>query len=377
MTRFIKLLDSLETEELQEHYPNAFLLLIQISKTARRTPNGLDGLQVGDSIVGEKETSRKAGLSTKQYRNALDQLEKLKYIEVVYNPKWEKNEKRAIKRAIKSKVVNVINLSVCDYNPQVAGDQKGDLRANKGRSEGDKQEGIRKKKKEEEEHTHHENIEILKVVGGCDLIIPFEKSTEVKKPKRIVVERTNGDHVDGMSPKPKITQPIQKEKELEANHDSKERFGKEKTVQMTKTQYDDLLKIMTEKEREYWIDEITLIIGREGAACFNKKNASHYHAILYFKKYREENAKPKSNIIPLNDTKVDPKAEKMIQEHKDFAIDHQKRIKNKNIIFNVLNDKIRITAKREGNKDKYFDEFYTQSFFKRYLINFLREIGEL
>jgi hypothetical protein len=148
--RFLKLILSDKADSLQENYPNAFLLLIQIAKQARRTNDLMDGLEIGDAIIGEIETSKKAGLSKKEYRNALAKLEEIGLVICVYNQKDKKCQKRAIKRAIKSKIVNLVDSSICDINRMDRGEQNGELGANKGRTEGDKQERIRKKEKEKD-----------------------------------------------------------------------------------------------------------------------------------------------------------------------------------------------------------------------------------
>lgn len=137
--RFIKLIDSPTTDWLQENYPNAFLLLSYIVRIARKNTEIPDGLIIGDAIIGEIETSRKSGLSRKQYRNALEKLIELGMVELVYNPKSKNGQKRAIKRAIKSKVVNIIDSKVYDINKSGLGEQNGERGANKGRTRGDKQ----------------------------------------------------------------------------------------------------------------------------------------------------------------------------------------------------------------------------------------------
>lgn len=131
---FIKYIrDSDKASWLRSNYPNAYLLLSVIAESARRHPDILDGLEIGDVIVSELTTPKKAGISKKAYRNAIDKLEELKFIETVWNPKNTKQQKRAIKRAIKSKVVCLIDSDIWDINPTPKGDQKGDQRANKGR----------------------------------------------------------------------------------------------------------------------------------------------------------------------------------------------------------------------------------------------------
>ncbi len=172
--RFLKLIMCKDTDWLQENYPNAFLLLIQIAKTARRTTETIDDLKIGDAKVGEIETSKKAGLSTKEYRNALKKLEELKYIETVFNPRSTNHQKRAIKGAIKCKVVNLIDSSVCDINAIHEGDQKGEEGAIKGRR-------TRKNKKEEE--YHHPNPSSSKVVKIQNSLIDDDDSLSIKNEK--------------------------------------------------------------------------------------------------------------------------------------------------------------------------------------------------
>lgn len=140
MSKFIKYIPSEKASWLREHFTSAFLLLSFIAEHARRTHDNLDGLEIGDCFVGEIETSAKSGLSSKEYRNALIKLEELGFIETVWNPKNKKQQKRAIKRAIKSKIVNLIDSSIWNINLALEGDQNGNQRAIKGRSKGDKQE---------------------------------------------------------------------------------------------------------------------------------------------------------------------------------------------------------------------------------------------
>ena len=131
---FIKLIRGDRGEWLQEHFPNAFLLLTTISRQARRYSDKNDGLEIGDAIIGRIETSIKSGLSHKAYRIALEKLIELGMVEIVYNPKAEKSkpQKRAIKRAIKSMVVCLIDSEVYDINSEDKGHQKGHLGAIKG-----------------------------------------------------------------------------------------------------------------------------------------------------------------------------------------------------------------------------------------------------
>mgnify|MGYP003562641039 FL=1 len=194
--RFIKFIDSEESDYLLEHYPNAFLLLCYIAKKARRTLNGVDGLLPGEAIIGEIESSKKCGLKKKEYRNALLKLEEFGFIETVFNPKNTKPQKRTIKRAIKSKVVNICNTKVFDINQEQEGDQKGDLGANKGRSEGDKQECKERTKNEKklasllkesvEEKDEHFSLSKKQAIGSPTFGLPAALS------------KKNSDEFDGI-----------------------------------------------------------------------------------------------------------------------------------------------------------------------------------
>lgn len=176
---FVRLLTSEKTDWLQEHYPSAFLLLSYIARHCRRTTNIPDGLEFGDCIIGEIETPRKCGLSTKEFRNARDKLIEFGMIEIVYHPKPEKTvngvkiifpQKRTIKRAIKSMVVNLCNIEVYDITFDHRGEQKVDQGANKGRSEGDKQRTEQKDKNVKEQQQTPTPLAPLPVsvsVVGC------------------------------------------------------------------------------------------------------------------------------------------------------------------------------------------------------------------
>ncbi len=136
---FVKLIIGTKTDWLQEHYPSCFLLLAYIARHARRTDTIPDGLQFGDCIIGEIETPSKCGLSTKEFRTARDKLIEFNLVEIVFNPKSKNGQKRAIKRAIKSYIVNICNSEVFDATFINKGEQNGDEGANKGRSRVDKQ----------------------------------------------------------------------------------------------------------------------------------------------------------------------------------------------------------------------------------------------
>lgn len=144
---FLKLNRKDRTNWLLQHYPNAFLLLSYIALHARYTNDDLDGLLIGDAIIGNPKL---CGLTRKKYRGALDKLIEFGFIEIVYcqKAKKSKTQKRAIKRAIKGQVVNLLDNSVWDINPQIINDEGAIKREMKGPSKGHKQERTRKNKEQ-------------------------------------------------------------------------------------------------------------------------------------------------------------------------------------------------------------------------------------
>lgn len=70
-----------ETEFLQEHYPNAFMLLCYIASKAREVSGKPDGLEIGEALIGDY---KKAGIATRaKYRGALKLLLRRGHIEIL------------------------------------------------------------------------------------------------------------------------------------------------------------------------------------------------------------------------------------------------------------------------------------------------------
>jgi len=183
--RFIKLIDSEKTDWLQEYHPNCYLLLTYLSRRARTQDDSFDGLLRGEAFTDVESTSKKCGLSPKQYRLALIHLEEKGFIETIWNPDWTKAKnhqcqeilaklenfkKRAIKRATKSKIIKITNSDICDISFENKGNQKGKPRASKGQAEGNKQD-LREGRDIKEEHPPTPN-------GGG--VVVFEFLKEIK-----------------------------------------------------------------------------------------------------------------------------------------------------------------------------------------------------
>lgn len=148
-SRFIKLIDSEKTEWLVVNFPNAFLLLTIIARRARRQNGHIDGLQIGDALIGDHLC---AGLTRQQYRTALQKLIELGLVEIVYNgKKFLKREKSTIKITIKGMLVNLKDSSVYDINSEDSNHHSNQRATNEQPTSNHEQERIRKNKNVKEE----------------------------------------------------------------------------------------------------------------------------------------------------------------------------------------------------------------------------------
>lgn len=152
-TRFIKFIPSDTSDWLQEKHPNAFLLLCQIAKRARRFNGHIDGLEIGMAHIGDYHT---AGIETeKKYRTAKDVLIRIGAIKIIETAR--KRKKRATETTTRTAtvgtLVTLLKSDIWDINPEVEGDRnvdtKGDRRATEGRPKGDEQEVKESKEVEE------------------------------------------------------------------------------------------------------------------------------------------------------------------------------------------------------------------------------------
>jgi hypothetical protein len=144
--RFIKSIDSEESEWLAEKYPFAFLLLWKIAIRARRYSGHPDGLQVGDAIIGDPKST---GMSRQNYRTAIKKLVEKKFIKIIYNgKKFIEREKSTIKLTIKGMIVNILDSRIWDINPESSNHHINQQLTNSQPTANHKQERIRKNKKE-------------------------------------------------------------------------------------------------------------------------------------------------------------------------------------------------------------------------------------
>jgi hypothetical protein len=144
--RFIKFIPSLESDYLQEHHPNAFLLLCHIAKRARRISGHPDGLEIGEAYIGDY---RKAGIETEmKYRTAkkvLEQRQHVKIIETCRNCK-----KSTTRITTKGTLVKLLRSDIWDINSDHINDQDNDRITTRQRPDNDEQERKRMNKNEKE-----------------------------------------------------------------------------------------------------------------------------------------------------------------------------------------------------------------------------------
>lgn len=144
MKKFLKLIDSDETEYLLNHKPNAFILLTIIARRARRTNGHPDGLKSGQCYIGWTSS----GLSEREYRTAKKILEMRAHLKIVETCRTRK--KSTTGQTTVGTLVQLISSTVYDINPEVTDDRTDDRETTERRPRDDKQEGRRMNKKEEE-----------------------------------------------------------------------------------------------------------------------------------------------------------------------------------------------------------------------------------
>jgi len=181
--RFLKIIISDQTIELAKKHKNAFVLLFFIAERARRNNDGLDGLQIGDAILGDY---MEMGFSRKEYRTALTFLKKEQIIQSVQNQSVKnslrmKNQatSRATKRAIKGEVVNLCDAGVYDINSNDKGHVKGHKKGHERATSGPQTRKKKKEKEENKEKVKKENFEISEKIELAEELIAVRENIKL------------------------------------------------------------------------------------------------------------------------------------------------------------------------------------------------------
>lgn len=136
--RFIKFLPGREAEWLQENHPNAFLLLCQIARRARRYEGDPDGLAIGMARIGD---FKNAGIeSERKYRTAKEVLSRVGAIKIC---ETARNRKKSTTGATTvGTLVILLKSDIWDINPQMSDDRRDDRPTTDRRPTDDEQEEL-------------------------------------------------------------------------------------------------------------------------------------------------------------------------------------------------------------------------------------------
>lgn len=144
---FLKYIKNGKSSWLRANFPNSYLVLSVIAERARRESGFDDGLQIGDAIIAYEELGNACGLTKKETRTAVKKLFELSQVKLIWNGKNFFNcEKRSFKRAHNCLVVNLISSDIWDINCDEILDERAHERAQRGHTQGTKQEGKRRNK---------------------------------------------------------------------------------------------------------------------------------------------------------------------------------------------------------------------------------------
>jgi hypothetical protein len=145
--RFIKYIPSLEADWLRAKKPWAFLLLGLIAQRARRTSGHIDGLEIGQALIGDYES---IGATRGQYREAVKFLVQQKYInKFLETTNFKKTANNA---AIRGTIVSLCDSRIWNINLEDNNQQNNLATTNKQPTNNHEQERRNKEeiKKEDE-----------------------------------------------------------------------------------------------------------------------------------------------------------------------------------------------------------------------------------
>lgn len=133
MSGFVKLMRSDDVNAmLEKGYHNEFILLTQIALRARRTPSKIDGLAIGQAMIGDFES---INLTEQKYRTAKKNLEKWGFI--------------TCKPTSKGTIATIVDSTAYDINIVECNDQPNDQPTTSQRPANDQLTTNKKERKKE------------------------------------------------------------------------------------------------------------------------------------------------------------------------------------------------------------------------------------
>jgi len=170
---FVQLNRCDQTDELQRTDPNLFLFFSWAARKAQRTyENNFFDLDPGEVMVSRETNAFDCGLTPKEMRCAIDRGIAEGYFAVTFNPTCKKGtqkeeltkrEKRAIKRAIKCKIIKILNTDFFDINSEEEGQQKGERWASDGPAMGHIQEREEREEYKKESSSSSESMREMEI----------------------------------------------------------------------------------------------------------------------------------------------------------------------------------------------------------------------
>ncbi len=132
--KFIK--DSEESDFLQKHHPNAFLLLCHVAKRARRYSGDPDGLKIGEAFIGDyKDAGIESEMKYRTAKKILIQRQHLLFIESCRTRK-----KATTGTTTKGTKVKLLKSGVWDINEETDNDLRNERVTTEQRPDNDEQE---------------------------------------------------------------------------------------------------------------------------------------------------------------------------------------------------------------------------------------------
>lgn len=251
--RFIKLIDSDESDWLQKNHPSAFLLLCLIARRARRIAGHIDGLEIGEAHIGDYQS---AGIQTRgQYRQALKILASLNFIKI--SETCRNRKKATTGTTTVGTKVKLLDSRIWDINPEI-----NNHRVNHPTTT--EQPRTRKNKKEKEEIEKIYKKENL-LFDGKQVPIEVLAATGTEQ-HNIYYHGRSPENPDNIMYK---SGPSSDNKQKSRKKYKRENFPPEEIIEfpphvwMPKTEYDTLVKEIGLERVKYFITLINEYVSAE------------------------------------------------------------------------------------------------------------------
>lgn len=163
--RFLKFIPSDEAMYLLTKKGHAFRLLTIIAELARRYEGGIDGLQIGEALIGGHENY---DMSEQNYRTAKEILIRRQHIKIVETCRTRKKVTTGV-TTVGTKV-KLLSTTVWDINSDEGNDRPNDRPTTDQRPTNDELRKIKKEKKEKKEQPHTPSLPVPSKIKFRELV---------------------------------------------------------------------------------------------------------------------------------------------------------------------------------------------------------------